>query len=584
MTDSNNYIVFPNIDGDHVFPPEVRAAIAEMPEMEAKYAPISGSVEYIDPVEAAALLGSKLDAAQKGQALGVAGLDSGAKLLETNIPDRLSVASQNATYATKDSPTFTGTVSGVTKTHVGLGNVNNTADADKPVSTAQQAALDAKAPTVSPTFTGIVGGISKSMVGLPNVNNTADVDKPVSTAQQDALNLKAPLASPVFTGTVGGISKSMVGLANVNNTADIDKPVSTATQSAIDATVSPTTLVEGIPLYVYGNSYTVAPAVGRATTEWPKRLQSRLDMGALASNGHSGAVMGQIAYNLNNNVDGATPSRKWTTGSKGLVIVEESINDTVTFGTSAKAQTAYGMALRTMVELMRATIRKDATDVAITYTGTWSTGTTYLVNSGKKTSAVGAKASFSVTGDAVTLYWMGDKDATAYATPDVKIGRTVIGTIDTRNQMDPYNAPGTVGTGIGVNLCCTRITGMGAGAHTVDVILTASVTNPLYFDGFSVPGTKPPQIIFLKEGLISNYNPNGSSAARDAYNSIMDTVAAEYPSFVSVADPGASWDASCLYMGDGTGNHPNDKGYTVQTDTLAAKIKTLGYRDGMHIL
>lgn len=36
---------------------------------------------------------------------------------------------------------------GVTKSQVGLGNVDNTADADKPVSTAQQAALDAKANT-----------------------------------------------------------------------------------------------------------------------------------------------------------------------------------------------------------------------------------------------------------------------------------------------------------------------------------------------------------------------------------------------------------------------------------------------------
>lgn len=380
------------------------------------------------------------------------------------------------------------------------------------------------------------------------------------------------------------LNASAVGLGNVNNTSDLLKPVSTATQAAIDALGSPTTLVEGIPLYVYGNSYTVAPAVGRATTSWPPRLQARLRMGALASNGQSGAVMGQVAYNLNNNVDAGAPSRKWVTGSKGLVIIEESINDAVTFGLSAKAQTAYGMALRTMIELISASIRKDATDVAITYTGTWTAGTTYLVNSGKKTSTVGDKASFSVTGDAVTLYWMGNKDATAYVTADVKIGSTVIGTIDSRNQMDPYNAPGTVGTGIASNLCCTRITGMGAGAHTVDVVLTATVGTPIYFDGFSVPGTKPPQIILLKEGLITNYNPNGSSAARDAYNAIMDTVAGEYATFVSTADPGAAWDASCLYMGDGTGNHPNDKGYGVQTDTLAAKIKTLGYKDGMQIL
>jgi hypothetical protein len=42
----------------------------------------------------------------------------------------------------------------LTKTDVGLANVDNTADTAKPVSTAQQTALDAKAPTASPTFTG----------------------------------------------------------------------------------------------------------------------------------------------------------------------------------------------------------------------------------------------------------------------------------------------------------------------------------------------------------------------------------------------------------------------------------------------
>jgi hypothetical protein len=100
------------------------------------------------------------------------------------------------------SPTFTGTVSGITKAMVGLTNVDDTSDANKPVSTAQQTALNLKANIASPTFTGTVSGISKAMVGLGNVNDTSDASKPVSTAQQTALNLKADLASPTFTGTV----------------------------------------------------------------------------------------------------------------------------------------------------------------------------------------------------------------------------------------------------------------------------------------------------------------------------------------------------------------------------------------------
>jgi hypothetical protein len=74
--------------------------------------------------------------------------------------------------------------------------------------------LALKAPIESPTFTGTIAGISKSMVGLSNVDNTSDADKPISSATATALSakaiasevtsslaLKAPLDSPTFTGT-----------------------------------------------------------------------------------------------------------------------------------------------------------------------------------------------------------------------------------------------------------------------------------------------------------------------------------------------------------------------------------------------
>lgn len=172
------------------------------------------------------------------------------------------------------SPTFTGSVAGITASMVGLTNVNNTADLDKPISTATQTALDLKAtntdlalkasltdlalkadltslnlkaPIASPSFTGIVSGVTASMVGLSNVDNTTDLSKPISSATQTALDLKANTsdleaslatkagtASPTFTGVVAGITATMVGLGNVNNTSDANKPISTATQTALD--------------------------------------------------------------------------------------------------------------------------------------------------------------------------------------------------------------------------------------------------------------------------------------------------------------------------------------------------------------
>ena len=81
-------------------------------------------------------------------------------------------------------------------------------------------------------------GITKSDVGLANVDNTTDASKPISTAAQTALDLKAPLASPTFTGTVAGVTKAHVGLANVDNTSDANKPVSSATQTVLDTKAS----------------------------------------------------------------------------------------------------------------------------------------------------------------------------------------------------------------------------------------------------------------------------------------------------------------------------------------------------------
>jgi hypothetical protein len=95
------------------------------------------------------------------------------------------------------------------------------------------AGITGKADIASPTFTGTVGGITKTMVGLANVDNTTDAAKPVSSAAQTALNLKANLASPAFTGTPTGLTKAHVGLANVDNTTDAAKPISTAQATGI---------------------------------------------------------------------------------------------------------------------------------------------------------------------------------------------------------------------------------------------------------------------------------------------------------------------------------------------------------------
>lgn len=79
--------------------------------------------------------------------------------------------------------------------------------------TGLQAALDLKAPLASPTFTGTVGGITKSMVGLGSVDNTADASKPVSTDQAaaDAAVQAYAIQRANHTGTQAASTVSVVG-------------------------------------------------------------------------------------------------------------------------------------------------------------------------------------------------------------------------------------------------------------------------------------------------------------------------------------------------------------------------------------
>jgi hypothetical protein len=84
--------------------------------------------------------------------------------------------------------------------------------------------------------------LNKTAVGLANVDNTSDANKPVSSATQTALNLKentitATTSADYYRGdkTFATLNKSAVGLGNVDNTSDANKPVSTATQTALDA-------------------------------------------------------------------------------------------------------------------------------------------------------------------------------------------------------------------------------------------------------------------------------------------------------------------------------------------------------------
>ena len=138
----------------------------------------------------------------------------------------------------------------VTKEQIGLGNVDNTADLNKPISTATQKAIDdAKAANNTAldnhaNRTDNPHKVTKDQVGLGNVDNTADINKPVSVAQQNALDTLSNSLNTAINNHVGNtnnphqVTKEQVGLGKVDNTSDLEKPISVATQNAISEVVS----------------------------------------------------------------------------------------------------------------------------------------------------------------------------------------------------------------------------------------------------------------------------------------------------------------------------------------------------------
>jgi len=84
-------------------------------------------------------------------------------------------------------------------------------------------AINLKANIESPTFTGTVKGITKAMVGLANVDNTSDIDKPVSNATQTALDVKANSADVTAALNLKANTSDVNTALNLKaNTADVN--------------------------------------------------------------------------------------------------------------------------------------------------------------------------------------------------------------------------------------------------------------------------------------------------------------------------------------------------------------------------
>ena len=196
---------------------------------------IADANEYTDTAVAGlgnSIDGQYVPVGDVGNIDGVAPLDENALIPDSYIPSSIARDSEIPSltgYATESYVTTA--ISNLVDTAPSTLNtlnelaaaINDDASFASTVTTALGNKLDSStasltyAPIANPTFTGTVGGISKSMVGLGNVDNTSDADKPVSTATQTALDFKLNLTEPsvdYYITNSGSGSYTVNGAAN----------------------------------------------------------------------------------------------------------------------------------------------------------------------------------------------------------------------------------------------------------------------------------------------------------------------------------------------------------------------------------
>jgi len=114
------------------------------------------------------------------------------------------ISSEDALKAPIASPTFTGTVGGITKAMVGLGSVDNTTDVAKPVSTAQAAAILA-------LKNEILGGASAAYDTLGELQALMAADDTEATGFTTALGLRVAVTAQTFTAPQQTFARNNIG-------------------------------------------------------------------------------------------------------------------------------------------------------------------------------------------------------------------------------------------------------------------------------------------------------------------------------------------------------------------------------------
>ena len=133
------------------------------------------------------------------------------------------------------------------KTNLGINNVDNTSDVNKPISTLTQAALDLKENTANKSATSTLGTsdvlfptqnavktyVDAAVAGVTITDGSITDSKIISVSSSKLTGVVA-IANGGTGASTAAAAKTNLSLNNVDNTTDISKPISLLTQAALD--------------------------------------------------------------------------------------------------------------------------------------------------------------------------------------------------------------------------------------------------------------------------------------------------------------------------------------------------------------
>lgn len=377
---------------------------------------------------------------------------------------------------------------------------------------------------------------------------------------------------------VNGKTGASITLTAADLGAASETYVNNAVKTAGELGANP--YVTASTLYSYGHSYTMVPTPYGTPNmgEQVNILYRRMEYGARKGLGRSGTPLTDmfscmLAPEWGDVYGSQTLDRTWTPGTKGVVILQNYMNEAGGAGMISQAWVDWwGLMLRSAFALLSS--ERIIPTSAATRTGTWqnfasSNALSKAVYGGvvEFSNVAASTMTFTVPGDEVYLILVASNSGIGGSKFDLAVNNSAFGSVSVDGIRPLYTSvidPALTNR----NPIAVKVSGLNAKAGTTgnkQLKLTVPAGATSFINGVIVPSSSPPPIFYGLEPPRDNAN---FIASDPLYRAKVAEIAQEFPN-VHVADLAEGYDPATMISSLDTNEsrpafHPNDLGQLAQ--------------------